>query len=213
MPKEIDPSATPRAAAAIWMQAPMPMLTLFKTLDVTPAVRFARRHKRKLNMLLCWCIGRAAARTPAFFLLPVGGKLMQYDKLALNTVVALDGGGIATCDLPFSPGLARFDHDYRALTGRVRASGQPFELGEDYMVIGTSALAGYDIDGAVNIYAGFYNNPFLIWGRCRPSRFRYKLPLSFQVHHTQMDGAEAAQFLERLQEEIDRLDGGKRGIL
>ena len=29
-----------------------------------------------------------------FYLLPVGDKLMQYDRLAVNTVVATKGGGI-----------------------------------------------------------------------------------------------------------------------
>ena len=37
----------------------------------------------------------------------------------------------------------------------------------DYMVIGTSALPQTEIDGAVNIYAGCYNNPFLVWGKYR----------------------------------------------
>ena len=72
------------------------------------------------------------------------------------------------------------------------------------MVIGTSALPGHRIDGAVNIYAGIYNNPFLIWGSYRREWFRARLPLSFQFHHTQMDGAEAARFLDRLQAEIDK---------
>lgn len=70
------------------------------------------------------------------------------------------------------------------------------------MVIGTSALAGFEIDGAVNIYAGIYNNPFLIWGKYRKKGFRFSLPISFQFHHTQMDGVPAAQFLERLQNTI-----------
>ena len=56
------------------------------------------------------------------------------------------------------------------------------------MVIGTSALAGYEIDGAVNINAGCYNNPFLIWGKYRKKWFRTTLPVSFQFHHTQMEG-------------------------
>ena len=72
MAREIDPVQTPRAAAAVWMQAPMPMLTLFETLDVTPLLRLSRRHKLKFHMLLCWCIGRAAARTPEFA--PAAGR-------------------------------------------------------------------------------------------------------------------------------------------
>ena len=52
------------------------------------------------------------------------------------------------------------------------------------MIIGTSALARHEIDGAMNIYAGVYNNPFLIWGRYRKGLFKTTLPVSFQFHHT-----------------------------
>ena len=76
------------------------------------------------------------------------------------------------------------------------------------MVIGTSALTGTEIDSAVNLYAGFYNNPFLIWGRYRRRWFRTVLPISFQFHHTQMDGIPAADFLQRLQQEIDQISRG-----
>ena len=75
----------------------------------------------------------------------------------------------------------------------------------DNTVIGTSALAQYDIDGAVGMYSGIFNNPFIIWGRYRRTWFRHWLMISFQFHHTQMDGAHAAKFLEALQQEILRL--------
>ena len=109
---------------------------------------------------------------------------------------------------PQPPALARFNRDYLRLTARVRATGRPYELGDSYMVIGTSALAGHEIDGAVNIYAGIYANPFLIWGRWRKKLLGAALPVSFQFHHTQMDGADGARFLDRLQAEIDRLGRG-----
>jgi len=203
--REVDPSQTKRAAAfELWMHAPMPMVTLFKTLDVTPLVRWSRKYSCKFNMLMCWCIGRAAARTEQFFLLPVGEKLMEYDRLAVNTVVATKDGEISTCDVPFSPDLGQFERDYLELTQRVRETCQPYDA-EDCMVIGTSALVQTELDGAVNIYAGCYNNPYLIWGKVRRKGFRSVLPISFQFHHTQMDGAHAAVFLERLQEEIKKL--------
>ena len=201
--REVDPKSTPRAQAfALWREAPMPMVTLIKTLDVTPLARLSRKGRYKINMLLCWCIGRAAARTEDFYLLPVGDRLMAYDRLAVNVVVDARGGGIATCDIPVSDDLAEFDRAYLERTGQVRESGESLELGEDYMVIGTSALAGYEIDGAVNIYAGCYNNPFFIWGKYRKKWGRITLPVSFQFHHAQMDGVPAASFLERLQQEI-----------
>lgn len=203
--EELDPKKTSRAAAfELWMKAPMPMVTLVKTLDVTRLVRLSRRGL-KFNMLLCWCIGKAASRTEEFYTLPAGDKLIQYGNLAVNTVVALADSGIATCDVPFSQDLARFQRAYRTLTARVRDTGAPYDLNGDYMVIGTSALPQTEIDGAVNIYAGFCNNPFLVWGKYRKKLWRAVLPISFQFHHTQMDGGHAARFLEDLQEEIRTL--------
>ena len=59
--------------------------------------------------------------------------------------------------------------------------------------------------GAVGMNSGIFDNPFLIWGRYRKGLFRTTLPLSFQFHHTQMDGAHAGRFLARLQETINRI--------
>ena len=73
------------------------------------------------------------------------------------------------------------------------------------MVIGTSAIVDTEIDGAVGVNSGIFNNPFIIWGKYRKHLLRYSLPLSFQFHHTQMDGAHAGRFLENLQREINRL--------
>ena len=38
-----------------------------------------------------------------FYLLPVGDKLIEYDRLAVNTVVVTRDGDIQTCDLPLPP--------------------------------------------------------------------------------------------------------------
>ena len=203
MVKEIDPKQTKRAMAfEMWMKAPMPMVTLFKTLDVTHLIKMSRKYGYKFNMLMCWCIGKAATQTEEFYMLPVGDKMMQYDRIAVNTVVTTKDGDINTCDVPFSDDLEQFNRDYLYLTGKVHDTCDAYDLGEDYMVIGTSVLAGYDIDGAVNIYAGFYNNPFMMWGKYRKRFFKTTLPVSFQFHHTQMDGVPAAQFLECLQRVI-----------
>lgn len=73
--REVDPKSTPRALAfELWNKAPMPMVTLMKTLDVTQLVRLSRKRNYKFNMLLCWCIGVAAAQTEDFYLLPVSRR-------------------------------------------------------------------------------------------------------------------------------------------
>ena len=87
-PTVIDPKTTTRAAAFdLWMSTPNPMVTFFKTLDVTPLVRFSRKRGLKFNMLLCWCIGKAASEIKEFYTLPIGRELMQYDSIEVNTIL------------------------------------------------------------------------------------------------------------------------------
>ena len=203
---EINPKETSRAMAfELWMQAPNPMVTFFKTIEVTRLVKISKKRGFKFNMLLDYCIGKAAAEIKEFYLLPVGNKLMKYPNIAVNTIVKNKNGEVSSCDIPFSPDINAFNHDYLRYTSQVAETCQDHDLSEDCMVIGTSAIIDTEIDGAVGMNSGIFNNPFIIWGKYRKKWFHYYLPLSFQFHHTQMDGAHAGQFLARLQKEIDSL--------
>ncbi len=203
--KEINPRETTRSYAfEMWMNAPMPMVTFFKTLDVTHLLKVSRKHGLKFNMLMCYCIGKAASSVKEFYLLPVGNKLIQYDDIAVNTIVANKKGEVSSCDIPFNDDLSLFNQHYLQLTGQVAESCVNHDLTES-MVIGTSALAQYDIDGAVGMYSGIFNNPFMIWGKYKKGLFKTSLTVSFQFHHTQMDGAHAARFLDLLQQTIHNL--------
>ena len=204
-PTVIDPKTTSRAEAYdFWMSAPNPMVTFFKALDVTPLYRLSHRRGLKFNMLLCWCIGKAASEVKEFYLLPVGRELLQYDSLAVNTIVKNKNGEVSSCDVPFSTDLAQFNADYLRLTRAVAESCENHDL-PDSMVIGTSAILDTEIDGAVGMNSGIFNNPFIIWGKYHKGLFRTTLKLSFQFHHTQMDGAHAGRFLQRLQSYINEI--------
>ncbi len=204
-PQAVDPGTTTRAEAyALWMDAPNPMVTFFKTLDVTPLVRLSRRKGLKFNMLLCWCIGSAASRVKEFYLLPVGKELLRYDTLAVNTIVKNRLGEVSSCDVPYSEDLARFNSDYLRLTKQVTESCENHDLTES-MVIGTSAIIDTELDGAVGMNSGIFNNPFIIWGRYHRGLLKTTLTISFQFHHTQMDGAHAGSFLALVQENIRTL--------
>ena len=206
MKKEIDPAGTTRAAAfALWMTAPNPMVTFFKTLDVTNLIRISKRKDLKFNMLLGYCIGKAATPIKEFYTLPVGKKLIQYDAIAINTIVKNINGEVSSCDILFTDDLIGFNVDYLNYTRKTAETAQDHDLSEDCMVIGTSAIIDTEIDGAVGMNSGIFNNPFIIWGKYRKKLFRYELPISFQFHHTQMDGAHAGRFLANLQLEINAL--------
>ena len=206
MARIIDPKETTRAMAfELWMKAPNPMVTFFKTLDVTNLIRVSKRRGLKFNMLLDWCIGKAAAGVKEFYMLPVGDQLIAYDSIAVNTIVKNRTGEVSSCDILFSEDLEQFNREYLEHTARVAQTCEDRDLSENSMVIGTSAIVDTELDGAVGMNSGIFNNPFMIWGRYRKGFFRYTLPISFQFHHTQMDGAHAGRFLENLQLEINKL--------
>ena len=206
MAREINPKDTTRAAAyELWMGAPNPMVTFFKTLDVTNLIKISKKKHMKFNMLLDFCIGKAAVSVKEFYILPVGEKLIKYDRIAVNTIVKNKTGEVSSCDISYTDDLEKFNQDYLKYTMQVAESCRDRDLSNDSMVIGTSAIIDTEIDGAVGMNSGIFNNPFIIWGRYRRKLFRYYLPLSFQFHHTQMDGAHAGQFLRNLQSEINKL--------
>ena len=73
--KEVNPQTTTRAYAfEMWMNAPNPMVTFIKTLDITHLVKVSKGRRLKFNMLLDWCIGNVDEYVNEFYLLAVGDK-------------------------------------------------------------------------------------------------------------------------------------------
>lgn len=215
MKREINPQESNRAEAfRMWMSSPMPMVTLVKTLDVSRLVKVCKRSGMKFTMLMCWCIGKAASQIEEFYTLPENGKLFQYDRLAINVIVNNKDGGINSCDIPFSDDKQQFNRDYLMFTEQAAnecksscfASDQRSSAFlDEHMVIGTSAMIQTELDCIINQYTDQFSNPMVMWGKYRHGLFKTTLPVSFQFHHVQMDGAHAAKFLQRLQNEIYKL--------
>ena len=205
MKQEINPKETNRAQAfELWMKSPMPMVTLTKTFDVTRLLKVSRSRDMKFNMLLCWRIGKAASRMDEFYLLPEHGKLYKYDRLAINVIVNNRAGGISSCDIPYTDDLDKFCSDYMVLTQSASTSCQSSFV-DDAMVIGTSAMRATELDCIVNQYTDQFSNPMMMWGRYHKGWLKTTLPISFQFHHVQMDGGQAARFLEDLQKTINTI--------
>ena len=131
MAREINPKDTTRAMAyELWMKAPNPMVTFFKTLDVTNLVRISKKRKLKFNMLLDYCIGKAAAGVKEFYILPVGEKLMQYDTIAVNTIVKNKEGEVSSCDILYTDDMKKFNQEYMEYTSQVAKTCQDRDLSE-----------------------------------------------------------------------------------
>ena len=204
--KEIDPKTTNRAQQfEIWKNAPNPMLVFVKKMDVTNLIKISRKKHLKFNMLLDYCIGKAAVCQKEFYLLPIGDKLMQFDKIAINTIVKNHTGEASSCDIEFTPDLNEYNLNYLKYTNQVANSCIDRDLSKECMVIGTSAIVDTELEFAGGMYSGIYNNPFIIWGKYSKHLFKYYLNISFQFHHAQMDGMHAAKFLNNLQQMIHTL--------
>ena len=205
MKREMNPQETSRADAfSLWMSSPMPMVTLVKTFNVSNIVKYSKRHDMSFNMLLCWCIGKAASKMEEFYILPENGKLYHYDKLAVNVIVNNKKGGINSCDIPFCEDIKEFQDKYSVLTQSASDSCES-RFVDDAMVVGTSAMIATELDCIVNQYTDKFCNPMVMWGKYRKGWFKSTLPLSFQFHHVQMDGGHGAKFLEILQHTINNL--------
>lgn len=204
MKTQINPQDTSRAEAFnLWLCSPMPMVTLTKTFNVSNLLKQSKKLNISFNALLCWCIGKAASQIEEFYLLIEKDKLYKYDKIAINVIVNNKKGGINSCDIAFNEDLTQFVKDYTQLTQRTSQENKSNFL-EDYMIIGTSAMIETKLDSIVNQYTDKFTNPMLMWGKYRKHFFKTLLPISFQFHHSQMDGGHGAKFLELLQKEIKK---------
>ena len=129
MAHSVDPKQTTRAFAyEFWMQAPNPMVTFIKTINVTRLVRVSKKQGVKFNMLLDWCIGKAAAPIKEFYVLPVGDELIQYDSIAVNTIVKNKTGEVSSCDILFNEKLKEFNDEYLKYTSEVATTCQDRDL-------------------------------------------------------------------------------------
>ena len=205
MKQLIDPKDTSRSEAfPLWTKSPQPMLTFGKILDVSSLRKISRSKGLKFNMLLCWCIGRAASQIDEFYLLVDKDRLYRFDRLAINVIVKHAKGGICNCDVPYSDDLQQFSRDYDRITQQASESCHNI-VDSEANLVGTSAVVETELDYMVNQYTGIYTNPFLAWSRYRRHWFRTTLSISMQFHHAQMDGSHAARFLQLLQHTINQL--------
>ena len=206
MIKEIDPKDTSREKAfAFWKHAAMPIVTVSKTLDISHLLSVSRKNKYRFNMLMCWCISRAAALMEQFYIFPARESLIFSDSLAVSTMVKTLDGSICRCDIPLCYSVDLFNREYMMLTRHVQNTCKPYDISDSYAVINTIAFPEHEFDGFTSAYSAADSRPSLVWGKYRKRLFKTLLPISFSFHHAQMDELHAMMFLDLLQKEINKV--------
>ena len=191
-------------AFEMWMKSPMPMVTVTKTFEVSHLAKTAKKRGINFTALMCFCICKAASQVEEFYMLPKGDKFLKYDSIGVDVIVKNVQGGLNFCDIPYNGDLNEFTEAYHTLSAKA-SSTSTHVLDEERMIIGTSALPSCEIDSVTNQYSAKWANPFLVWGKYRKGLFKTTLPVSLQFHHVQMNGGEACEFLNLLQEAIDEI--------
>ena len=206
MIKEIDPKDTSREKAfEFWKHSVTPMVTVSKTLDVSHLLSISRKNKYRFNMLMCWCISRAAALMEQFYVYPARESLLFSDSLAVSTMIKTLDGSLCHCDIPLCYSIDLFNREYMMLTRHVQNTGRPYDISDSYAVINTITFPEHEFDGFEGAYSAADSRPTLVWGRYRKRLFKTTLPVSFRFHHAQMDELHAMTFLDLLQKEITKV--------
>lgn len=90
------------ASWQLYIDAPMPMVTIFKTLDITNLMGLKAAGSVLLHCLHC---RRAVGVQDA----AGWKKMMAYDQIGMNVIVANQTGGTNSCDIPYSKKLDDFN--------------------------------------------------------------------------------------------------------
>lgn len=206
MRRKVTPQEAGRQFAYdCWIDNTMPMVTVVSTLDVTRVIRYSKKHKKKLNMLMCYCIVKAASKIKEMYTFLDGKQLFTSERMTIQTIIAREDGELRFCDLPYCDTLEEFNQYYENNTRRVKETGEHIIDGEGAPIY-TSCVTNMYLDVAVNQFNDKFTQPFLAWGKYRKVfLWRYKLPISMQFHHVQMDGRAAGEFYNNLQSEFDKL--------
>lgn len=109
-------------------ESPQSNGNFFKTLDVTNLIKASNKKHMKFNMLLDYCIGKAAVSIKEFYILPVGDKLIQYDTIAVNTIVKNKDGEVNSCDILYVEDLDVYNKQYLKYTSQAAVNCQDIDL-------------------------------------------------------------------------------------
>lgn len=201
---ELSPIGTTRESTyEDFKESACPTIMLSKVFDITRVVRYAKRNGMKLNMLLCWIIGKAASYIKEFYTLYDNHKLHQYDSLSLNVVVDAKDA-IFLCDVPFNDSLTQFAADYNRICSAT-ISERRNHLSDDHARIGTSAVIQTELSFITGGYNEKYTNPFLTWSRYHKGWFKTTLAITTRVHHIQMDGGHCGRLMANMEKIMKEL--------
>lgn len=148
-------------------------------------------------MLLSWCIARAASGFPEFFRIPCSDGFLSYDQIGAVLEAVFSSGKENVTFIPYHEKLKETLQALETIRQIQKTEGY-YNVPEDYMILQCGSLPT-DHASVTSASVNSSAFPYFIWCEVQDDG---SLPVSFIFHHAQMDGYEAAVFLETLQNVI-----------
>lgn len=199
----LDPLKTKRASAwKIYKDYPVQTVLILKKVDITNLVKLSKKYK--LNMLLCYCLGKSANEIEEFHYRLSENKFYKFDNMCVNMVIKGKDNSIYLCDVPFNDNFNKFCENYKDYVGESHEQNKNISL-KDCASISTSNLSSYSFDACLNPSCQAFNVPLFIWSKYYTKKFRKFINISFQFNHIQMDGEHVITFFKNLEYNIKHI--------
>lgn len=188
-------------------EGPGQEMTCSCILDVTGLIQTSRRKNLEPDMLMAYCIGRAASTVEGFCQLPAADGLAQNRPVAVGISVENADGGTNFCDILYEADLDRFCIGYRWHRKQAVLSCRDRDLSANCVVIRTAAYPGvWDISDK-GLGLGCKEGPSVCWGKYLRRRWdrvtQYFLKAYFKYNCALVNDTQTDAFLLALRYEAE----------
>jgi chloramphenicol O-acetyltransferase type A len=172
--------------------------------DVDVTSLWARTHTPggpSFFLLSLYLMLKAANETEAFRLRVRKKGVWVHDRVAVGPTIPREDGTFAFARLEFSERPENFvaDGERAIADSKARTVIAPAKEGQDDIVY-HSTLPWLRFTSFTNALPGRGDSiPRVVFGRCVREGAAMKMPVSVEVHHAVVDGADVAAFVERFQ--------------
>ena len=176
--------------------------------DVTNAINYCKQKGLKFYPVMIWLVSNVINRNPNFRLaFNENGELIRWDYVSPSYT------DFNKETKKFNKFVTEYDKDLLTFYNRVQKDREKYKNEEGF--VPNQPKNFYDISVLpwtkyksldIHVYNdGLQLFPVVIWGKYELENDKYKMPVTFNAHHSVCDGYNLCAFFKDLQDEIDLL--------
>lgn len=189
-------------------QLDYPHFNICCNLDITEFKKYISDNKLPFFISALYAASKAANEIPEFRLRIREDKVIEHEKINPSFTLITEEEVFSFCKTKFMEKFVDFrqntQKDIEMAKGNVNMKDEP---GQDNLLFITSIpwISFTSIAHPIQMKA-VDSIPRISWGKFFEENDKIKLPLSVQVHHALVDGIHVGQYINRLQNILDKPD-------